>query len=198
MPDLGAEAVAIAVGEARARVPVHGGRVDPVHEALGRLPRRGDDRVGMAAAVAVYMRDRLVEGVDDLDGHAQVEVLDRPILVGLRRGAAEDGGASRVQVEADAGRLEGRGHRCEAAFGPPAGEGGMHEEDFGRVAGRGVLGLAVDGDGGGHRGLGVLVEVDVADAVGVAEDGDAALGLDARDEFLGAPRHDEVDVLVQG
>ncbi len=74
----------------------------------------------------------------------------------------------------------------------------MHEEHLGRVAGRGVLRLAVDRQGRGHRGLGVLVEVEVADAVGVAEDGDAALGLDARDEFLGTAGHDEVDELVEG
>ena len=37
----------------------------------------------------------------------------------------------------------------------------------------------------------------MADAVGVAQDGDAALGLDPRDEFLGAPGHDEVDPFVE-
>jgi hypothetical protein len=67
--DLGAEAVLVAVGEARRGVPHHRGRVDLAQEALGARAVAGDDRVGVLRAVLGDVRDRLVEALHHADRH---------------------------------------------------------------------------------------------------------------------------------
>src|SRR5260221_11561005 len=66
-PDLGAEAEAEAVREARARVVKDARGVDLGHEALRRGIVVGDDRVRMTRAVALDVRERVVETGDVLD-----------------------------------------------------------------------------------------------------------------------------------
>ena len=61
------------------------------------------------------------------------------------------------------------------------------------VADGGVVGLAVVDDGEGECLIDVLVDINVADAFGVAEDGDAGVGLDVLDQGAGAARYDKVD-----
>ena len=41
------------------------------------------------------------------------------------------------------------------------------------------------------------MNINAAEAVGVAEDGDPGVVLDVSDQFVGATRYDEVDVLVK-
>ena len=59
--DLGAEAELLAVDEAGRGVDHHRGRVDLGGETVGRLDRPGDDRLGVARAVAGDVVDGLVE-----------------------------------------------------------------------------------------------------------------------------------------
>ena len=73
--DLGAEAVAHAVGEARGRVPVSSRAVDGRHEALGELLGRGQDGVGVVRAVLVDVGHGLLEAGDGLDGEGEGEEL---------------------------------------------------------------------------------------------------------------------------
>ena len=50
----------------------------------------------------------------------------------------------------------------------------MHQQRLGGIADGDVLALGIDGDLDGHVDIGGLVDIDVADAVGVAQHGDAA------------------------
>src|SRR5918996_3094180 len=56
--DLGAQAVLVAVGEARRGVPYDGARIDLAQEALGAAAVLRDDRVGVLRAVLGDVRDR--------------------------------------------------------------------------------------------------------------------------------------------
>ena len=60
----------------------------------------------------------------------------------------------------------------------------------------GVIALCVDGEAQGLRDIGRLIDVDVADAFGVAEHGDARVGLHVFDERAGAAGDDEIDKCV--
>ena len=80
--DLGAEAELAAVGELRRGVVQHDRGVDLAQEFLGGLLVRGDDRVGVVRAVALDMRDRGVDAVDDLRRDDAVEIFGRPVFLG--------------------------------------------------------------------------------------------------------------------
>lgn len=82
------------------------------------------------------------------------------------------------------------GRKCGEECG---GYGLVDEGGFDGVADGGVIGFGVVDDGQGKFGVDMLVDVDVADAVGVAEDGNAGVGLDVFDEGAGAAGDDEVD-----
>lgn len=57
----------------------------------------------------------------------------------------------------------------------------FHEEGFHGVAGGGVGDFGVEEDFGAHGRVGVGGDVDGAEAVGVAEDGDFGVGFDVAD-----------------
>ncbi len=72
-------------------------------------------------------------------------------------------------------------------------DGLVNEGGLDGVADGGVVGFGVVDDGECECLIGVRVNEDVADAVGVAEDGDTGVGLDMLDESAGAAGDDEVD-----
>src|SRR5258706_9908105 len=78
--DLGAHPELPAVGEARRGVDVDAGRVDAALERARRSRVAGDDRLGVTAAVAPDVLDRLLDGVDDRDGEHEREVFRVPVL----------------------------------------------------------------------------------------------------------------------
>ena len=65
--DLGAEPELSAVGELRAGVHEHRGRIHFVQESRRRLLVRCDDGLGMPGAVLADVIERLIEAADDLD-----------------------------------------------------------------------------------------------------------------------------------
>mmetsp|Transcript_49453 Transcript_49453/g.155039 ORF Transcript_49453/g.155039 Transcript_49453/m.155039 type:complete len:244 (+) Transcript_49453:599-1330(+) len=72
----------------------------------------------------------------------------------------------------------------------------MDEDGFDGVASRGILDLAVCRDLNSLLDLSSLVDEDVADAVGMAEDGDVGVLHDVLYEGVGSPRDDEIDILL--
>lgn len=88
-------------------------------------------------------------------------------------------------------RLEGLGitaqlHALVTEGARHGGEDGMHgvvfdEESFDGVAGGGVGDFCVEEDFGAHGGVSIGGNVDGAEAVGVAEDGDFGVGFDVAD-----------------
>src|SRR5258705_9729052 len=82
--DLGAEAELAAVGELRRGVVQHDGGIDLAEEFFGGLCILGHDRIGVARAVVLDMRDRSVDAVDNARGDDGVEILSVPVIVGGR------------------------------------------------------------------------------------------------------------------
>ena len=90
---------------------------------------------------------------------------------------------------------------CDQRFGDRGDVGcdyGLIDQHaFRRTADRGAAHLGVDDDIDGHVEIGLRVDVDVADAFQMRENGNAGFGLDTADEALAATRHDDVDVAVK-
>ena len=80
---LGTKAIAESVGEARARVDEHAGRVDAAHERAGRLGVLSYDAVRVVRAVRVDVRDGCGQGRYGAHGECEREVLGH---VGFWRG----------------------------------------------------------------------------------------------------------------
>lgn len=189
--DFRAEAEFAAVVEAGGGVPKDGGGVDAGEEGFGGLGVVGDDGVGVVGAVGLDVVDGFIEAGDDFDGEDEVEIFCGPVLGG-REGFAEEAGGFGFAEEADALSAEGGGEAGEEG----GGDGAVDEEGFGGVAGAGALGFGVEGDGFGEGGVGFFVDVDVADAVEVFEDGHAGVGDDGFDEAVAAAGDEEIDPAV--
>jgi len=146
----------------------------------------------MARPVPVDVLDRSVDSVDDLDREDVVQVLRRPVLVigrldlddraGLL--AAFEMAALGFQLGTDAGQELG-------------GDRGIDQQRLGGVANRDVLTLRIDGDVDRHVQVRLAIDVDVADPVGVTQDGDIRIVHDIAHELVGAAWDDQVEVLVE-
>ena len=154
----------------------------------------GDDRVGVVRAVALDMRDRLVDAVDDFRGDDRVEIFGGPVVLG--RGFHARVGACTVRRRR-APRSRRRpasstsGFRCVVRGRP------VDQQRLGRAADAGAPHLGVDDDLLRHLEIGGAVDVDVAHAFEMREHRHARLRLHARDQALAAARHDHVDVAVE-
>lgn len=112
--------------------------------------------------------------------------------------------ALRNDIDRDDGIHFLRAADRDAGFGEGAGEfrqeilryAPMDEDGLDRIAGRGVLYLGVHDGGDGDFFLIVLVDVDVAHAVRMAEDGDRGVRHDVLHEGIRAARDEEVDGFV--
>lgn len=192
--DLGAEAVAKAIGEARGAVVEDVGGVDFGEEARGGGGVLGEDGVSVVRAVLFDVAERGVERVDDADGEDQAGVLGVPFVVGDEIDG--DGGQKRLGAGV-AANLHGFLFECvDERRQDGGGNGCVDQYGFDRVADGGVLGLAVDDNAVDDVGIGGLVDVDVTDTVGVAENRDECVALDVLHEGVGAARNDQVDEVV--
>ena len=188
--DLGAEAELAAVVEPGAGVDDHGRGVDLGDEPAGGGEVAGQDRLGVARAVAADVGDRGVERVDDADGQDQVEVLGVPVG-GLGRASSRGGSPGSPRRP---GARRPRAWRASATSGRKVGAASRWTR---RVSAAlqtpGALGLGVDDDPDGHREVGVGVDVDVAVARVVLQDRHLRLGDDPADQALAAPGDGQVD-----
>src|SRR5689334_4655662 len=192
--DLGAEAVFVAVGEARRRIDHHRARVDFAEEAHGARVIVRDDRVGVLRPVAGDVLDRRVERVDDPNGDDRGEVLGVPVVLGRLFYRGHQRARMRVTAHLHAFRRVDRRERAQHARGGV----GVDEERLHRIAGRVALRLRVVGDADRHVGVGARVDVDVAYAVQMLQHRHARLARDALDQRLAAARYDDVHVRLVG
>src|SRR5690349_6172534 len=79
--DLGAEAELAAIGKLRRGIMQHDRRVHLVEEFLRGRRILGHDRVGVARAVILDVRDRFIDAVDHARGDDRVQILGVPVLV---------------------------------------------------------------------------------------------------------------------
>ena len=197
--DLCTQAELPAIGKARAGVNVDGRGVDLAQEALLRLRILGHNGLGVARAVAVDVRDGLIETGDGLDAHLERQILAAPVLLGsigkvalehLRRGGCARGG---VPVDKHA-----RGRKLIEHLGQElCGNRLVHQQRLGRVAHAHALGLGVHHDGACHVEIGGLVHVDMAVARARLDHRHQALAHAARDEAGAPARYEYVDDAAQ-
>src|SRR5256884_2096518 len=155
-PDLRAEAELAAIGELRRGVVQYDRRIDLAEEFLGSLYILGHDRVGVARAVILDMRDRVIDAVDDTRGDDGVEIFGVPVLVGCRLHARIDLLHGRVAAHLAAGfdqHLDQRLQidRCACA---------IDEQRFGRAADAGPAHLSVQHDRLRHIQIGGSIDID--------------------------------------
>ncbi len=169
--DFRAEAELVSVGEAGGGVPVNGGGVAVGEEVAGDGFVAGADGVGVVGAVSLDVLEGLVEVCNDADREDEVEVFCAPVVFGGREGVGENLKGVGASAELDALLAESRGEARQEG----GGDGAIDEEGFDGVADAGALAFGVDGEGLGHVGIGVVVDVEVADAIVVFDDGDASV-----------------------
>ena len=190
--DIGAQTVAIAVGEPGARVVEDARRVDLRQKSFGGGRIGGDDRLRVLRSVGRDVRHRRVDAGDLLDSDdVGAELVAK---VGIRRRFRPRQAPARrlVAAQLDARRLERLGAGVQRGAGVCIPEQGLRG-----VARGGVGGLAVDRQPRRHRRIGAFVNVKVADTGGVAHHGDVALGHDVANELRRAARDDHLDQPVQ-
>ena len=189
--DFRAEAVFEAVGEAGGGIDHDAGAVDRTQEGAGVGVGFGYDAVGVVAAVCVDVGDGFFETVDDFDGEDGGEVFGVPVFFGGRLNVGQDGQGTRAAAQLDvAGGVFLRQYGQD--FG---GAALVDEQGFHGVAGAVARGFGVEGDVDGLFGVGGAVDIDVADAVEVFDDGHAGFCGDAGNQRLAAARDDDVDKL---
>src|SRR5207248_11200108 len=117
----------------------------------------------------------------------EVGVFRRPVVLGGRDEVARRRrqlGGARAGAHLDAGGAQ----RGDQTGQQTRRHVFVNQQRLSRVAGRGVLRLRVQHDGDGFAQVGGAVNVDVADALAVTEDGDAAVACDVADGLLRAAR----------
>ena len=189
---LGAEAVAVAIGEAGGAIPVNAGAVDRFQEAFGHAVVVGADGVGVAGAVAGDMGEGGVQVGDHPDAEDQVGILGAPIRFAGRQGHPKGAGGL-VTPQFDPGRGE-HGDGCRHKAG---GDALVHQQGLDGIAGRWILGFAVQRQAQGLLAIGGRIHIQMADAVGVAQHRNAGVVLDVAHQGIGAARNDQVHQAVQ-
>ncbi len=132
------------------------------------------------------------EAGDGLDREDEVEVFRAPVLLGREFGAGPVLYDRGIAADLDTVGTEQVGERGAEDLRDVR----VDEHGLDGVADAGFLALAIDDDVRRHVEVAALVDVDVADAVVVLDDGHAGHADDALDEALAAARDDEVEILV--
>src|SRR5215216_506032 len=188
-PDLRAEAELAAIGELRRRVVQHDRGIDLAQEFPGRPDILGHDRIGVARAMVLNMRDRSVDAVDDTRGDDRVEILGIPIVVGRRLHPRVDLLHGVVAAHLAAGFEQHLDQRLQIRSSGCA----IDQQGLGGAADAGAAHLGVQHDRLGHLEFGGSIDIDVVDAFEMRKHRYARFRLDARDQALAAARHDHVD-----
>ena len=155
---------------------------------IGRRVILGQDRLGVARAVATDMGDRLVHPVHELHRDDPVQELATEI-VGCRGHGAGDAGQLAVRPHLDA-RVQKVAHQHVAVLRV---EAPVDQQAFRRAADAGAAGLGVDDDAAGFLQVGGGARIDVADAFQMGEHRHPRLGLDKAHKAFAAARDDDVD-----
>ena len=138
------------------------------------------------------MLERLSDIGDNLHRQDQVAVLAAPVDVA---GGMDHTKSHRCRIasQLDSGRAKGfDGGRQERRRNRL-----VHQQGLDGVAGRRVLGLAVDCHPQGLLEVGGGVDVQMADAIGVAQHRDAGVVLDEPHQGVGTPGNDQIHEPVE-
>ena len=185
---LRSKAIHKAVGKAGGHISVHPRAIHPLQEFRGGRVIPSHNAIRMVGAMAVDMVYGRLQGVHHANGQDQVQVFRVPVRL-CGRVAGNQRSGCLVAAELDALGLHGlRQGRQEGLRHIP-----MHQQGFHGVAHGDVLGFAVHGHPQGHVQVGVLVHVHMADAVRMAQHGDAAVVHNPADKGIAAPGDNQID-----
>src|SRR5690554_4065482 len=145
----------------------------------------------MGAPIFMDMVDGLIEAIDDLNRRREIAILKMEIFGGLKTERV-DGVRAAIEPDARVFKRVEDGERAPIADKRPVKEERLH-----RVARGGIVELRVKDDGARLLELGLLVDIDMADAVGVPKDGDPRRAHDAADERVRAAGDHEIDHIVE-
>lgn len=145
----------------------------------------------VSPAVLVDVLDGLLQALHHLNGHAETAVLH---VHGVGRVVGEthlDG--TRTTEKRYAGSTKG----AQEGIGETRGHCfSVQQQSLRGIAGRGIVSFGVDDDPHGFGGISLAVDVDVADALGMAHHRYSGVVLDVLDETSRATGNHEVDELV--
>ena len=192
---LAAEAELAPVGKARGDVDIGRGAVRAVDKALGARGVLGDNGVAVVRRVGEDVRDGGIQTVHHADGENIVEVLGVKVPL-ARRCAVDDLRRGRIEPQLDRREPLRRTvidqrlfeHGQELRRDRP-----VHEADLLGIADRGAAGLGVFNDAHGLIEVGVLIDVDVADARSGLNAGHGGVAHAGTDEPCAAARDEQVD-----
>ena len=191
--DLRPEAVAEPVREPGRNVHVNSGGIHHLREIRGGLFIFRHDGVRVVGTEIIDVAHGFRDTVHKLHRGDEVQILSGEILLAhdLARRDLRDLGCA---PHFDPGRLKGRRKLRQEL----SGDRPVNEDRLDRVAGRRVLGLRVDDDPDCLILIRILIDKDVADPVRVAHHRYLGVVHDVADKRVGAPRDEEVDLLVAG
>ncbi len=139
----------------------HDGAVDPVQEGLrGRRILR-DDRIRVVRAVAIDEIDRVLDAIHQLHRDNRLQILSRPVRFGRR----DDAGIDRARAFVAAHLAAGAGQVVDDARQLRRRHRAVDQQGFRRAADAGAPHLGVEHDVARHVGVGLFMQVDVADAL---------------------------------
>ena len=156
----------------------------------------GDDGVGVGGAVTLDV----VDGFGHDPGTTFTARIRSPYSVchslsatGSTRTSGSAATRERAAAQANAAFLHARGEQRQKLLR----DGLMDQDGLDGIAGGGIIGLGVVDDVEGHVEVRGGVDVDVADAFGMAEHGDARVGLHVAHQLVGAARDHQIDEIVE-
>ena len=148
----------------------------------------------MLAAVAGDVGQRAVHPIHHGDGQGGVEPFGAEVGLGRRGQVRQDGAGAGVGAEAAAQGGEVRDQQGQQG----GGAGGVDQQRFGGAADAGAAHLGVGEHGAGHGRVGGGVDVGVAQALGMGEDGHAGVALHPVHQGAPAAGDHEVDQAAAG
>ena len=127
----------------------------------------------MARAVLGDVIEGLLQVIDNPDRKDQIGVLGAPVFRDCRLGDPQSL-TRRITAQLDTGL----GEDGQSLFKEGCGTRAVQQQGLNGIAGRGILGFGVEGDPKGLGNVNLLIDVQMADPVGMAKDGDAGVVLD--------------------
>ena len=143
----------------------------------------------MGAAVAGDMRQRAFHALDHGDGQHGVQPLGVEVAADSRRQIRHDRAGRSIGAEIAAeGAQVGDDRRQQGS-----GAGGIDQQRLGGAADAGPPHLGVGDNGARHVGIGLAIDIGVAEPFGVGQHRHTRLALHPLDQGLAAARDDQVD-----
>ncbi len=208
--DFGSEAIAEAVREAGGAVAVDTGGIDKCHELLTVFIAFGDNRVGVVGAVAVDVDGGFLNGVNKFDCENQVKVLMTEVGIFFQDIAFMDAAvrsclSSGLSIcflkylrrflspsESYASFCKCfRSHRQEGRSNLS-----VDQKSFSSIAGSCVLGLGIDNDRDRLIEIGVFIDIDAADSVGMSHDRNLRVFHNIANKTVGTSRNQKIDAII--